>query len=143
MLFDGYEDDPELTAEARRDGWLVTHDLGRFAEDGRLQITGRDDDMITTGGVKVPAPAVVARIRRHPAVFSAEVLGVPDEQWGERVVAFVVGPVQLDDLRRWVSDECPRAWAPQQVVRVYSLPLLSNGKVDRQALKALALRGPA
>jgi O-succinylbenzoic acid--CoA ligase len=138
MLFDGYEDDPELTAETLRDGWLVTHDLGSFAADGRLRITGRDDDMITTGGVKVPALAVVARIREHPSVFTAEVLGVPDEQWGERVVAFVVGPVGLDEMRRWVSDECPRAWAPLQLVRIDSVPLLSNGKVDRLALRAMA-----
>ena len=135
VLFDGYEDDPALTAETLRDGWLVTHDLGEIGPDGRLRITGRDDDMITSGGVKVPAPAVVERIRSHPSVFSAEVLGVPDEQWGERVVAFVVGAVGLEDLRAWVSAECPRTWAPQQVVRVDSVPLLSNGKVDRLALR--------
>lgn len=137
MLFDGYEGDPELTTETLRDGWLVTHDLGRIGVDGQLRITGRDDDMITTGGVKVPAPAVVARIREHPSVFTAEVLGVPDEQWGQRVVAFVVGTVQLDELRTWVSDECPRAWAPQQVVHLGAVPLLSNGKVDRLRLRGL------
>ena len=138
MLFDGYEDDPRLTAETLRDGWLVTHDLGTIAADGRLRITGRDDDMITTGGVKVPAPAVAARIREHPLVFSVEVLGVPDEQWGHRVVAFVVGPVGLEEMRDWVSAESPRAWSPHQVVRVDSMPLLSNGKVDRLTLKGLA-----
>jgi O-succinylbenzoic acid--CoA ligase len=138
MLFEGYDGDPALTAEALRDGWLVTHDLGRIGADGRLRITGRDDDMITTGGVKVPAAAVVARIREHPSVFSAEVLGVPDEQWGERVVAFVVGAVPLEELRAWVSEECPRAWAPQQVVRLGEVPLLSNGKVDRLQLRSLA-----
>lgn len=138
MLFDGYEDDPALTEAALRDGWLVTSDLGELTEDGRLRITGRDDDMITTGGVKVPGPAVVRRIREHPSVFSAEVLGVPDEQWGERVVAFVVGAVQREELRDWVAAECPRNWAPQQVVRLDSLPLLSNGKVDRMRLRELA-----
>ena len=138
MLFDGYQDDPELTAETLREGWLVTHDLGELAADGRLRITGRDDDMITSGGVNVPAPAVAARIREHPSVFTAEVLGVPDEQWGERVVAFVVGPVDLDELRTWVSGECPRAWAPQQLVRLGEVPLLSNGKVDRLRLRELA-----
>jgi O-succinylbenzoic acid--CoA ligase len=143
MLFDGYQDDPELTADALRDGWLVTHDLGRFTADGRLRIIGRDDDMITTGGVKVPAAAVLARVREHPAVFTAEVLGVPDEQWGERVVAFVVGPVGLDDLRDWVSDECPRAWAPQQVIRLGQLPLMANGKIDRLSLREQAAPSPA
>jgi O-succinylbenzoic acid--CoA ligase len=138
MLFDGYEGDPELTAEALRDGWLVTHDLGEIGEDGRLRITGRDDDMITTGGVKVPGPAVADRVRAHPLVFSAEVLGVPDEQWGERVVAFVVGPLELDQLREWVASAFPRTWAPRQVVRLAAVPLLPNGKVDRLRLRALA-----
>lgn len=138
MLFEGYEGDPALTAAALQDGWLVTSDLGELTEDGRLRITGRDDDMITTGGVKVPGPAVVRRIREHPSVFSAEVLGVPDEQWGERVVAFVVGAVQREELREWVAAECPRVWAPQQVVRLDSVPLLSNGKVDRMRLRELA-----
>lgn len=137
VLFDGYEGDPELTAETMRDGWLVTHDLGWIGSDERLRITGRDDDMITSGGVKVPAPAVVARIREHPSVFTAEVLGVPDEQWGQRVVAFVVGTVPLDELRAWVSDECPPAWAPRQVVHLGQVPLLSNGKVDRLRLRGL------
>lgn len=138
MLFDGYEGDPALTAATLQDGWLVTSDLGELTEDGRLRITGRDDDMITTGGVKVPGPAVVRRIREHPSVFSAEVLGVPDGQWGERVVAFVVGAVRREELRDWVAAECPRNWAPQQVVRLDSLPLLSNGKVDRMRLRELA-----
>ncbi len=138
MLFDGYEGDPGLTAATLQDGWLVTHDLGELTGDGRLRITGRDDDMITTGGVKVPGPAVVRRIRDHPSVFTAEVLGVPDEQWGERVVAFVVGAVALDEVREWVAATCPRTWAPLQVVRLDSLPMLSNGKVDRMRLRELA-----
>jgi o-succinylbenzoate---CoA ligase len=139
MLFDGYEGDPELTEATLQDGWLVTHDLGELTDDGRLRITGRDDDMISTGGVKVPGPAVVTRIREHPAVFSAEVLGVPDEQWGERVVAFVVGAaLGIDELREWVAVDCPRTWAPQQLVLLDSLPLLSNGKVDRVRLRELA-----
>ena len=138
MLFDGYEDDPELTAQTLRDGWLVTHDLGEIGDDGRLRISGRVDDMVTSGGVKVPAPAVADRIRAHPSVYTAEVLGVPDERWGERVVAFVVGDLDLETLRDWVSAECPRAWAPQQVVRVVRLPMLSNGKLDRMTLRAMA-----
>ncbi len=138
MLFDGYQGDPELTAATLRDGWLVTHDLGHVDEGGRLRVTGRDDDMITTGGVKVPAPWVAERIRAHPSVFRAEVLGVPDEEWGERVVAFVVGPVELDDLRTWVAAEHPRAWAPRQLVRLDRLPELATGKPDRLQLRTLA-----
>jgi O-succinylbenzoic acid--CoA ligase len=90
VLFDGYQDDPELTREVLVDGWFLTSDAGRIDEDGRLQVLGRIDDVVVTGGVNVPAPAVAARLRAHPAVTAAEVLGVPDEEWGNRLVAFVV-----------------------------------------------------
>jgi O-succinylbenzoic acid--CoA ligase len=138
MLFDGYEDDPELTAATLRDGWLVTHDRGEVGADGRLRITGRDDDMINTGGLKVPGPDVARRLEEHPDVRAAEVLGVPDPEWGERVVAFVAADLDLPTVREWVTDKHPREWAPRQVVQVAGLPLLPNGKVDRVMLRALA-----
>jgi O-succinylbenzoic acid--CoA ligase len=86
----------------------------------------------------VPSVAVAARLREHPAVTGAEVLGVPDEQWGNRVVAFVVGTLSLDDARDWVAEKHPRPWAPREVVVLDEIPLLANGKADRQALLALA-----
>lgn len=135
-LFDGYDGCPHLTAEVLRDGWLLTSDLGRLDEDGRLQVLGRIDDVINTGGVKVPASAVARRLREHPEVTAAEVVAVPDAEWGQRVVAVVTGPAPaLEELRDWVAHAHPRAWAPQQVVAVESIPLLGNGKVDRRALE--------
>jgi o-succinylbenzoate---CoA ligase len=186
-LFEGYVDDPVLTAETLVDGWYLTSDAGRFDEDGRLSVLGRVDDVVVTGGVNVPAVAVAARLREHPAVVAAEVLGVPDEEWGNRVVAFVVvsrlgrgrprtsttgddpvvsrlgsgrprtsttgdDPVvsslgggrprtsttlSVDDLRDWVAEKHPRPWAPRELVIVDEIPLLPNGKPDRQALLAL------
>ena len=137
-LFDGYDGDPERTAEALVDGWFVTSDAGRLDEDGRLHVLGRVDDMVVSGGVNVPAAVVAARLREHPAVTAAEVLGVPDEEWGNRVVAFVVGDVALEEARAWVGDAHPRSWAPRQLVVVDEIPLLANGKPDRLALKDLA-----
>jgi O-succinylbenzoic acid--CoA ligase len=136
-LFDGYEGDPELTANALVDGWFMTSDAGRLDEDGRLVVFGRVDDMVVSGGVNVPAPAVAARIRRHPDVADAEVLGFEDPEWGQRVVAFVVGRLGLDEVRDWVAAEHPRAWAPRQVVVLDRIPLLVNGKPDRRALQEL------
>lgn len=139
-LFAGYDGDPALTAEVLVDGWFHTSDAGRLDDDGRLQVLGRLDDVVVTGGVNVPAPAVAARLREHPGVAAAEVLGAPDEEWGGRLVAFVVGatgPVALDELRAWVADAHPRSWAPRQVVDLEALPLLANGKPDRVALRAL------
>lgn len=143
-LFAGYQGDPALTAEALVDGWFVTSDAGRLDEDGRLRVLGRVDDVIVSGGVNVPGPAVAARLREHPAVEAAEVLGVPDEEWGNRVVAFVVAPADpsgdglLAELRDWVADVHPRSWAPARLVRLDAIPLLPNGKPDRIALRGLA-----
>ena len=118
MLFDGYEGEPDRTAAVMQDGWFRTSDVGRLDDDGRLWVTGRLDDVIISGGVKVPGAAVADRLKSHPGIDDAVVLGVPDEEWGERVVAFVVGDLDLDVLREWVSGACPRAWAPRQVVHV-------------------------
>ena len=71
-------------------------------------------------------------------MVAAEVVGVPDPEWGQRVVAFVVGAMSLDAARDWVAAEHPRAWAPREVMLVEALPLLDNGKVDRMALREQA-----
>lgn len=135
-LFDGYVGAPELTAEVLVDGWFRTSDAG-VLDAGRLRVLGRVDDVVVSGGVNVPGPAVAARLRRHPDVVDVEVLGVPDPEWGNRLVAFVVGAVADDVLRDWVAAEHPRAWAPRQVVPVREIPRLANGKPDRVALQGL------
>ena len=137
-LFDGYDGDQAATAGALVDGWFLTSDAGRLDDDGRLHVLGRLDDVVVTGGVNVPGPAVAARLRQHPAVRAAEVVGMPDEEWGNRLVAFVVGDLGLEEARAWVSEAHPRSWAPRQVVVVDALPFLANGKVDRLRLKDLA-----
>lgn len=137
-LFDEYLDQPELTREVLVDGWYVTSDAGRFDDDGRLRVLGRVDDVIVSGGLNVPGPAVAARLRQHPDVREAEVLGVPDEEWGSRVVAFVVGTATLEALRDWVTEAHPRPWAPRQLVLLDEIPLLPNNKPDRLALRELA-----
>ena len=109
-LFDGYDGDPGLTAQVLVDGWFLTSDAGRLDEDGRLHVLGRLDDVVVSGGVNVPLPAVAARLRAHPRLAAAEVVGVPDEEWGQRVVAFVVTtrPISLLEVRDWVSGAHPR-----------------------------------
>ncbi|HET7735643.1 MAG TPA: AMP-binding protein [Nocardioidaceae bacterium] len=134
VLFDGYEGEPARTAAVLDHGWLRTNDLGRLDEDGRLQVLGRVDDVIISGGVKVPPVAVVRQIQAHAGVAAVEVVGVPDDEWGERVVALVVGSASLEELRDLVT---PREWAPRQLVLVDEIPLLGNGKVDRRALREL------
>jgi O-succinylbenzoic acid--CoA ligase len=137
VLFDGYADDPALSAASMSEGWFLTSDIGRLLDDGRLEVLGRVDDVVISGGVNVPTPAVARRLREHPDVEQAEVIGVPDAEWGHRVVAFVVGRIGRDEARDWVADELPRSWAPYDIILTEEFPLLSNGKVDRQRLRGL------
>lgn len=137
VLFDRYDGDPELTAEVLVDGWYLTSDAGRIDEDGRLQVLGRLDDIVVSGGVNVPAAAVSARLRAHPAVEQAEVLGEPDPEWGNRLVAFVVGTLDLDSARDWVAQVHPRSWAPRRLVLLEEMSVLGNGKPDRERLRGL------
>ncbi len=118
-----------------------TRDLGRFAADGRLEVFGRADDMIVTGGVNVAPTAVEAALLTHPGVAEAAVVGVPDATWGQRVVAVVVvacgaGPPSLGLLREHVATRLPRSWCPRELRLVAAMPLLPGGKIDRAALRS-------
>jgi O-succinylbenzoic acid--CoA ligase len=136
-LFEGYDGDPGLTAEVLQDGWFATSDLGEIDDAGLLHVQGRVDDVIISGGVNVPTDAVAARLSEHPSVEVAAVLGVPDAEWGQRVVALVVGELSVEAAREWVAERHPRAWAPREVLVLDTIPLLTNGKVDRLALGRL------
>jgi O-succinylbenzoic acid--CoA ligase len=140
VLMNGYRLRPDLTADALLDGWLCTEDLGSF--DGeRLVVHGRADDVILTGGENVAAGAVAELLMAHPDVRDAAVTGVPDEEWGERVVAVVVAGESwptLATLRSWVADRAGPAAAPSGLVIVPSIPRLTSGKPDRLAVRTLA-----
>ncbi len=117
--------------------WLVTNDLGQIGEDGRLRVLGRADQVAVSGGVNVPLAAVESALRDEPGVLDVVVVAQPDPEWGQRVVAFVVGA--LDRRQAAAALERvghPRTWTPRSLHVVDSLPLLPNGKPDRRALAA-------
>jgi len=153
MVLRRYRGDPEATAAALRGGVLHTGDLGRMAPDGRLVVLGRRDDLIVTGGVNVHPLEVERVLSAHPAVADAAVRGLPDPEWGERVVAFVVPvdparPPTLDGLRGFALHRLAAAKAPRQLVLVERVPRTPSGKVLRRLLAAPepaapAPRGPA
>lgn len=118
------------------DGWFTTGDVGLWRE-GRLVVLGRADDVVVTGGEKVAPAAVEAELRRHPSVLDVAVVGVPDDEWGQRVVAVVVlcAPFTLPDARDVVAGSLPRSCAPRELRVVEALPMLASGKVDRVALQ--------
>src|SRR3954451_13175895 len=140
MLMNGYRLRPNLTSVTLVDGWLRTEDLGSFEGD-RLEVHGRADDVIVTGGENVVAGTVAELLSAHPDVSDVAVAGVPDAEWGERVVAVVVPGTSvpsLATLRSWVAERAGPAAAPRNLVFVSAIPRLSSGKPDRLAVRALA-----
>jgi len=141
-VFAGYRLRPDLTAGALVDGRHVTQDVGRFDDDGRLHVVGRADDVVITGGVNVSTGAVERVLAEHPDVAVCAVVGVPDREWGERVVA-VVQPASwteaptLEQLRSFAGDRLEPAALPKELVTVGQLPMLASGKPDRDAVRTL------
>ncbi|WP_181775091.1 o-succinylbenzoate--CoA ligase [Amycolatopsis pittospori] len=141
VLAHGYRLRPDLTAEAFEGGRFRTSDRGRLSPDGRLEVLGRVDDMINTGGVKVAAAAVERILTAQPGIRDACVVGVPDPEWGEAVVALVVGAgCDVDSLRAACREEAGAAAAPKRVEFTEELPLRGPGKVDRTAVRNLLRR---
>jgi O-succinylbenzoic acid--CoA ligase len=130
---------------APADNWFRTGDLGRLDESGRLAVRGRADDVINTGGHKVVPGEVAAALESCPGVGDVAVVGQPDPEWGERVVAVVVpadpaDPPGLELLRLHVRERLPRYAAPSRVVTVDAVPMLPSGKHDIVRLRQELLR---
>jgi O-succinylbenzoic acid--CoA ligase len=121
------------------EGRFVTSDLG-VLHGSTLTVLGRADDVIVTGGEKVVPLAVEQALASHPSIVDVAVVGVPDAEWGSRVVACVVlsGPLSLEDARHWVAERLSRVAAPKQLRVLDALPLLPGGKVDRRQLGSAA-----
>jgi len=142
VVFAGYRLRPDLTSAALVAGRHVTQDLGRWSPDGRLEVLGRADDVVVCGGVNVPAALVERVLSGHPSVATCAVVGVPDPEWGERVVAVVQPVVQsqaptLEELRAYAADRLEPAAMPRQVVVLGMLPVLASGKPDKAAVRNL------
>ncbi len=137
-IFAGYRGRPDLTQAALLDGRLVTQDMGRIDARGRLEVLGRVDDIVITGGENVSVLAVEATLSEQSGVVEASVIGVPDDEWGQRIVAFVVAQaVDSGTLREAVRARLGRAAVPRDVIILDSLPHTGLGKVDRRALLSL------
>jgi fatty-acyl-CoA synthase len=141
LLMDGYFDQPDATAEALRDGWYHTGDLGSLDDEGYLSIVGRARDVIRTGGETVAPGEVEAALVTHPAVREVAVIGLPDAQWGEIVCAVVVpepgaaGAVDLDGLRAHADAVLARFKQPRRLELVDELPRTpATGQVQRPLL---------
>jgi len=142
VLFSGYRLRPELTRASLVDGRLATGDRGRWT-DGRLEVLGRRDQVVITGGLNVDL-AEVERLVRSWAERSggdAVVVGIPDPEWGTKIIAVTDGRGNLADLQHEVRRSLPAYAAPRDLVTVKRLPRLTSGKPDRRAIRKLVLAG--
>jgi acyl-CoA synthetase (AMP-forming)/AMP-acid ligase II len=118
------------------DGWFATRDLGRLDADGYLFIDGRADDTIIRGGENIAPAEIEDVLLDHPGIREAAVIGVPDPEWGQSLVAVVVGDGEPEELRRWVKDRLRSSKTPDRIVFRPELPKTDTGKLLRRALQA-------
>ena len=142
VLFSGYRLRPELTRYSLLNGRLATADRGRWV-DGRLEVLGRLDAVVITGGLNVDLAAVEVLVQNWAGRTGAEavVVGVPDAEWGTKIVAVTDGPGDLTELQQLVRRSLPAYAAPRALMQLKHLPRLASGKPDRPAITALVIRG--
>jgi fatty-acyl-CoA synthase len=136
----GYWNMPEKTAEAIRDGWLHSGDLGRVDEDGFLYIMGRSKDMIISGGENIYPAAIERVLREHPDVREVAVVGLPDPEWSEAVCAVIVpregASPTVESIVAFVRGRLAGYNRPKHVVFVDALPVTTaTGKVQKAELR--------
>jgi long-chain acyl-CoA synthetase len=145
VVMRGYHNKPEATAETVREGWLHTGDIGYLDGDGFLFVVDRKKDMIIRGGENIYPAELEAVLHEHPAVAEAAIVGVPDEVYGENVVAFVVvAPGQNLTEKDVIEHTCKsvaRFKAPSRVHFEQMLPKSNIGKILRRVLRDKACEG--
>jgi long-chain acyl-CoA synthetase len=146
QVMHGYWNDPEATAQAVKNGWMHTGDVGSIDQDGFIRIRDRSKDMIVSGGENVFSIEVEGAIASHARVLQIAIIGLPDSRWGERVHAVVV--IKPDDatdgLQAELEEHCRGRIANYKIPKSWTfsskpLPLSGVGKVQKQKLKAEVL----
>jgi len=135
VVMAGYWNNPGATAEAVRDGWLFTGDKGSFDDRGYLTLRDRSKDVVISGGSNIYPREVEEALLCHPGVAEAAVVGTPDPDWGEIVVAFVVGEASAAELDTHLLERIARFKRPKRYEFVDALPKNSYGKVLKRELR--------
>jgi acyl-CoA synthetase (AMP-forming)/AMP-acid ligase II len=138
MLY--YWDMPEETAKTIKDGWLYTGDLGRFDEEGHLYFAGRKKDMIISGGQNIYPAEVEKVLLKHPKIEEAAIIGVPDKEWGESVLATVVlkenEVMSEEELISYIKNNMASYNKPRYVKFVKALPrTTATGKIQKAEMR--------
>lgn len=140
QVMKGYWNQPELTKATIRDGWIYTGDIAKMDEDGYIYIVGRKKEMLIVSGYKVWAAEVEQLLKKHPAVYQAAIVGVPDPQLGEKVKAYVVlrpdykDRVTEEKLREWAKRKMADYKCPKEIEFVNQLPRSGSGKILKRML---------
>jgi acyl-CoA synthetase (AMP-forming)/AMP-acid ligase II len=117
-------------------GWFATRDRGRLDADGYLFIEGRADDTIIRGGENIAPAEIEDVLIAHPGIVEAAVVGVPDPEWGQRIVAVLVGEGDPAAIREWVRERLRSSKTPDTIVFRAELPKTETGKLLRRILLA-------
>jgi long-chain acyl-CoA synthetase len=140
-VMSGYWNLPEATARTLREGWLFTGDIGSFDDDGFLTLKDRSKDVIISGGSNIYPREVEEVLLRHPAVREVAIVGMPDSDWGEAVVAFVVARQAHDALEHELDHLCTEQIArfkrPKRYIFLEDLPKNAAGKIVKNELRSL------
>lgn len=136
VVMTGYWNNPGATADTLRGGWLYTGDMGSFDRRGYLTLRDRSKDVVISGGSNIYPREVEEVLLEHPGVAEAAVVGTPDPEWGEIVVAFIVGAARADDLDAHLLDRIARFKRPKRYVYLDEMPKNSYGKVLKRELRA-------
>jgi acyl-CoA synthetase (AMP-forming)/AMP-acid ligase II len=138
-LMKGYLSPSEATAQTMVNGWLHTRDMGWMDADGYLYLAGRQDDLIIRGGENISPAEVEVVLQTHPAIEEAAVIGVPDVDWGEQVMAIIVrradSPLTVEEVIDWCQQRLASYKRPAMVRFVRELPRNPLGKVLRKELR--------
>ncbi|HKV18256.1 MAG TPA: long-chain fatty acid--CoA ligase [Mycobacterium sp.] len=135
VVMSGYWKNAEATAATLQNGWLHTGDMGSFDERGFLTLRDRSKDVVISGGSNIYPREVEEALLEHPGVVEAGVVGATDEEWGEIVVAFVVGDVEPAELDTHLLDRIARFKRPKRYEFIDELPKNSYGKVLKRELR--------
>jgi fatty-acyl-CoA synthase len=140
----GYWDDPERTAEVIDSArWMHTGDLATMSGDGYVNIVGRAKDMVIRGGENVYPREVEEFLYRHPAVEDVQVVGVPDERYGEELVAWVKlrdgRKVDAVELREFCKGQIAHFKVPRHVLFIEQMPMTVTGKIQKFKLRQMAV----
>lgn len=135
VVMSGYWNNRDATAATLQDGWLHTGDMGSFDDRGFLTLRDRSKDVVISGGSNIYPREVEEVLLEHPGVVEAGVVGAPDEEWGEVVVAFIVGSVSAQELDAHLLERIARFKRPKRYEFIDELPKNSYGKVLKRALR--------